>query len=147
VQYLIDNIDGVIATRAGYTGGTTNNPTYEDVSEGTTGHAESVEIIFDPKIISYKVLLDYFWRLHDPTQVDRQGSDEGTQYRSAIFYHTEEQKTIAEQSKKEFDKKKIFNRPAATQIVQAKEFYPAEEYHQDYFDKHPGLVCHALRLE
>jgi len=147
VQHLLDNVTGVVATRAGYTGGTIKDPTYEQVSTGKTAHAEAVEVVFDPKQISYKELLSYFWRLHDPTQVNRQGPDTGTQYRSAIFYHDEEQRRAAEESKKEFDAKKIFNHPAATQIVEAKEFYPAEEYHQEYFDKHPGFVCHALRKE
>jgi len=104
-----------------------------------------VQVVFDPKIISYQELLDYFWRLHDPTQENRQGPDVGSQYRSAIFYYTEEQRQIAEQSKEEFDAKKVFNASAVTQIIPASTFYPAEEYHQDYFDKNPGLVCHSLR--
>ena len=145
VQHLLENISGVISTTAGYTGGTVKNPTYEQVSSGTTGHAESVDVVFDPRIISYKQILDYFWRLHDPTQENMQGPDIGTQYRSAIFYHSEEQRVIAEESKAEFDAKKVFDKPAVTQIVPASAFYPAEDYHQDYFDKHPGLVCHALR--
>jgi peptide methionine sulfoxide reductase msrA/msrB len=147
VEKLLQDIPGVISATSGYTGGTTINPTYEQVSSGKTGHAEAVEVIFDPKIISYKEILDYFWRLHDPTQVDRQGPDIGTNYRSAIFYHSEEQRIIAEQSKKEFDAKKIFQTPAVTEIVPAGPFYPAEDYHQDYYDKNPGLVCHALRAK
>ena len=147
VQHLLDNISGVITTQAGYTGGITKNPAYEEVSTGTTGHAEAVEVVFDPKIITYKEILSYFWRLHDPTQENRQGPDIGTQYRSAIFYHSEEQRAIAEESKKEFDAKKIFSKPAVTEIVAATTFYPAEEYHQNYFDKNPGQVCHTLRKE
>ncbi len=145
VEKLLQDIPGVISATSGYTGGTTKNPTYEQVSSGKTGHAESVEVIFDPKVISYKELLDYFWRLHDPTQENRQGPDFGTQYRSAIFYYNEKQRAIAEKSKKEFDAKKVFSKPAVTQIVLATEFYPAEDYHQDYFDKHPGLTCHTIR--
>lgn len=147
VEKLLEDIPGAIDVVSGYTGGTTKNPTYKEVSTGMTGHAESVEVVFDPKIISYEEILDYFWRLHDPTQLDRQGPDHGSQYRSAIFYHNEEQHIIAEKSKAEFDAKKIFKDPAVTEIVPAGEFYRAEEYHQDYYDNHPGLVCHALRKE
>jgi peptide methionine sulfoxide reductase msrA/msrB len=147
VEKLLENISGVISATSGYTGGTTKNPTYEQVSSGKTGHAEAVQVLFDPSIISYKELLDYFWRLHDSTQLNQQGPDIGTNYRSAIFYHDEEQKKIAEQSKAEFDAKKIFAKPAVTEIVPASTFYPAEEYHQDYYDKHPGLTCHVLRSE
>ena len=147
VQYLLENISGVISTRVGYTGGTLTNPTYEQTSTGLTGHAESVEIIFDPKIISYSQLLNYFWRLHDPTTLNSQGPDFGSQYRSAIFYHSEEQKQIALQSKAAFDAKKIFKTPAVTQIVAAGPFFAAEEYHQNYVDKNPGYVCHLIRKE
>lgn len=145
VEELLSQIHGVIDATSGYTGGTAENPTYKQVSTGKTGHAESVQVIFDPSVISYKELLDYFWRLHDPTQENRQGLDVGTQYRSAIFYHTTAQREIAEQSKNEFDAKKIFSKPAVTEILPAGKFYKAEEYHQDYYDNHPGLVCHALR--
>lgn len=144
-QKLFENLSGVIAVTAGYSGGTTINPTYEEVSSGTTGHAESVQIIFDPAQISYRQLVDYFWRVHDPTQVDRQGPDVGTQYRSVIFYNSPEQQRIAEESKTAFAAKKVFDRPIATQIVPFKTFYPAEDYHQDYYKKHPGLVCHVVR--
>ncbi|MGV8087337.1 MAG: bifunctional methionine sulfoxide reductase B/A protein [Candidatus Woesearchaeota archaeon] len=147
VEKILEDIPGIIDVVSGYTGGITENPTYKQVSTGKTEHAESVQVTFDPNIITYEELLDYFWRLHDPTQEDRQGPDVGTQYRSVIFYHDEEQRIIAEDSKKAFDAKKIFNRPAVTQIVPAEQFYPAEEYHQDYYDNHPGLVCHALREE
>jgi peptide methionine sulfoxide reductase msrA/msrB len=147
VEKLLEDTKGVVSATSGYTGGTTVNPTYEEVSSGRTGHAEAVEVVFDPKVISYKELLDVFWRLHDPTQLNRQGPDVGTNYRSAIFYHSEEQKVIAEKSKAEFDKKKVFSKPAVTEIVKAGKFYPAEGYHQDYYANHPGLVCHALRKE
>lgn len=145
VEELLQQQEGVISATSGYTGGTTENPTYEQVLTGKTGHYESVLVVFDPNIITYKEVLDYFWRLHDPTQTDGQGPDIGTQYRSAIFYFNEKQKAIAEQSKKEFNNKHIFNKPAATIITKASTFYPAEEYHQDYYKKHPGLICHALR--
>ncbi|HIH32525.1 TPA: bifunctional methionine sulfoxide reductase B/A protein [Candidatus Woesearchaeota archaeon] len=147
VEKLLEEIPGVIDATSGYTGGTTKNPTYKQVSTGKTGHAEAVQVIFDPKVISYRELLDYFWRLHDPTQLNKQVPNIGSQYRSAIFYHNEQQRIIAEQSKKEFDEKNIFPNPAATEIVEFKEFYPAEEYHQDYYNKNPGLTCHALRNE
>lgn len=147
VEKILQDIPGVITAISGYTGGTVENPTYKQVSTGKTGHYEAVLVVFDPKIVSYNEILDYFWRLHDPTQEDGQGPDIGTQYRSAIFYFNEEQKRIAEQSKQEFDNKKIFTKPAATIITKATTFYSAEDYHQDYYDKNPGLVCHALRKE
>lgn len=147
VESLFQEQKGVIAAVSGYTGGTTKNPTYKEVSTGKTGYAESVLVIFDPKIISYKELVDIFWRIHDPTQVNKQGWDIGTQYRSAIFYFNDEQKEIALKSKEEFNAKKIFDKPAATEIVKAGKFYPAEEYHQDYGNNNPGYVCHALRDE
>lgn len=147
VEHLLKDVDGVLTTTVGYTGGFITNPTYKDVSTGTTGHAEAVRIVFDPNIITYKELLDYFWRLHNPTQVNRQGPDIGTQYRSVIFYYSEEQKEIAFQSKQEFDAKGIFDKPTATQIVKATEFFKGEEYHQDYIDKNPNTYCHTLRVE
>lgn len=147
VEYLLESQEGVIEAVSGYTGGKTEYPTYKEVSTGLTGHAESVLVIFDPNIISYDELLDIFWRLHDPTQKNRQGWDIGTQYRSAIFYFDEEQKELAEKSKDEFDAKKIFEKPAVTEITKASAFYPAEEYHQDYSDKNPSYVCHELRDE
>lgn len=147
VEYLLEDVDGIVNVASGYTGGTTKNPTYEEVSTGKTGHAEAVLVIFDPKVISYSEVLDLFWRLHNPTQVNRQGPDVGTQYRSAIFYMNEEQKEIAEKSKAEFDAKKVFDKPVATEIVLFKEFYNAEDYHQNYVKNHPGYVCHALRDE
>ncbi|PIN88711.1 peptide-methionine (S)-S-oxide reductase, partial [Candidatus Pacearchaeota archaeon CG10_big_fil_rev_8_21_14_0_10_35_13] len=123
VEYLLGNIDGVISTTSGYAGGGKENPTYKEVSSGKTGYAEAVLAVFDPEIISYKELLEYYWRLHDPTQKDQQGLDVGTQYRSAIFYYNEEQRMIAEKSKEEFDKKGIFDKPAVTEIVKLKKFY------------------------
>lgn len=147
VEYLLEEQEGVIEAISGYSGGVVNDPSYKAVSAGTTGHAESVYVIFDPRIISYKELLDVFWRLHDPTQLNRQGPDVGTQYRSAIFYLNDEQKKIAEKSKAKFDAKGIFDKSSVTQIVPFEEFYKAEEYHQDYVDKNPNYVCHELRDE
>jgi peptide-methionine (S)-S-oxide reductase len=130
-----DKLDGVISTTSGYTGGQKRNPTYEEVSSGGTGHAEAVEIVYDPSKVSYEKLLDVFWKNIDPLAKDRQFCDAGTQYRSAIFYHDETQKRLAEASKAEVQKR--FKQPFATQIVAASQFYPAEEYHQDYYKKNP----------
>jgi len=138
VEAAFQNVVGVIATHVGYTGGTTKNPTYKEVCSDTTQHAEAVEIEFEPKKISYKRLLDVFWKCHDPTQQNRQGPDVGTQYRSAIFYYSAEQKNQAEESKKALQK--TIKTKIATEIVKATEFYLAEEYHQKYFQKH-GKVC------
>lgn len=145
VQHLLDQIPGVLETRCGYIGGDTIDPTYRQVCEGTTNHAEAVEIVFDSDQVSYLEILNYFWRLHDPTQLNRQGPDYGTQYRSAIFYHSQAQKEEALQSKLNFDKSQVFTRPAVTQIVPAGVFYAAEEYHQKYFDKNGGESCHIFR--
>ncbi|MBI5443205.1 MAG: peptide-methionine (S)-S-oxide reductase MsrA [Deltaproteobacteria bacterium] len=130
-----DALEGVVSVRSGYTGGQTKNPTYEQVSSGMTGHAESVEILFDPKKISYARLLEVFWRNIDPTTPDRQFCDAGHQYRSAIFYHDAEQKRLAEESKRALEKSKPFPEPIVTEIVPASVFYPAEEYHQKYYRK------------
>jgi peptide methionine sulfoxide reductase msrA/msrB len=134
---------GVISTRAGYTGGHFKNPTYEDVCSDKTGHAESVEVIYDPAKISYEKLLEVFWSIHDPTTPDRQGPDRGSQYRSVIFFHTPEQQRLAELSKGKLEKSKRFRNKIVTEIVKAEEFYPAEEYHQQYYKKH-GMkpTCH-----
>ncbi len=130
-----DELEGVISTIAGYTGGTKKNPTYEEVSAGTTGHAEAVQITYDPTKISYEKLLDVFWRNIDPLTANAQFCDSGSQYRSAIFYHDEAQKNLAEASKKRLQSR--FKQPIVTEIVRATEFYPAEDYHQDYYKKNP----------
>lgn len=145
VEAILSRLDGVLETTVGYTGGHVENPTYSQVCTGQTGHAEAVQVVFDPTVISYEQLLDYFWRLHDPTTLNRQGPDVGSQYRSAIFYHTERQKEAAEKSKAELDRSGVFPRQAVTEIVPASTFYPAEEYHQDYFAKTGRPVCHTLR--
>lgn len=138
---------GVVSVRPGYAGGNFKNPTYEDVCSGKTGHAESVEIIYDPGKISYSQLLDVFWSIHDPTTVNRQGPDVGARYRSAIFFHTPAQEKLALDSKEKLEKSKRFKQRIVTEIVKAGEFYPAEEYHQDYYKKH-GLksTCHIPNL-
>jgi len=145
VESIFKQQRGVIETTAGYTGGTFPNPTYRDVSTGSTGHAEAVLVKYDPKILSYEYLLSLFWRMHNPTTPNQQGPDIGTQYRSAIFYHNEAQRTAALKSKEEFDRSGIYSRKAVTQIVPASTFYPAEDYHQDYFEKHGGPSCHVLQ--
>ena len=130
-----DELEGVISTISGYTGGSKKNPTYEQVSAGTTGHTEAVEITYDPKKVSYEKLLDVFWRNIDPLTANAQFCDSGSQYRSAIFYHDQAQKTLAEASKKRVQSR--FKQPIVTEIVQVSEFYPAEDYHQDYYKKNP----------
>ena len=133
VEEAFDGLKGVLSTKVGYTGGTKPNPTYKNVCSGDTGHAEVIEIHFDPKVISYKELLDIFWKIHDSTTINRQGPDVGTQYRSAIFIHSPEQKQIARASLEKIAPK--FDKPIVTQIIPATTFYEAEEYHQKYFKK------------
>ncbi|MBI5014714.1 MAG: peptide-methionine (S)-S-oxide reductase MsrA [Deltaproteobacteria bacterium] len=132
-----EKLDGVVSVTSGYTGGQKKDPTYEEVSAGATGHAESVEIVFDPRKVSYATLLDVFWHNVDPTVRDRQFCDVGSQYRTAIFYNGEEQKRLAEESKRALEASKRFSSPIATEISAASTFYPAEEYHQDYYRKNP----------
>jgi peptide-methionine (S)-S-oxide reductase len=140
VEAAFAEIDGVVETAVGYTGGHTVNPTYKQVCYEGTGHAEAVEVQFDPAQISYERLLDAFWELHDPTTLNRQGPDVGSQYRSAIFFHTPEQEQAALASKARAQGK--FRKPIVTEITPASEFYRAEEYHQKYFQKHGGAACH-----
>jgi peptide-methionine (S)-S-oxide reductase len=132
-----DELPGVISTTSGYTGGQTKNPTYEQVSSGGTGHAEAVEVVYDPSKITYARLLDVFWKNVDPITPNRQFCDIGTQYRSAIYYHNEEQKRLAEASRKELENSARFEQPIVTEIAAASPFYRAEEYHQDYYKKNP----------
>jgi peptide-methionine (S)-S-oxide reductase len=138
VEAAYQKINGVIKTIVGYMGGTTKNPSYEDVCTDKTGHAEVVQVQFDNKIVKYEELLDVFWKIHDPTQLNRQGFDIGTQYRSVIFYHNEKQKILAEKSKNKQEKSK---KQIVTEIVPAKEFYKAEEYHQNYLKKQGRASC------
>ena len=133
-EAIFARVDGVISVIPGYSGGSIKDPTYEQVCTGTTGHAEVAQVEFDPDIISYEKLLDIFWNTHDPTTLNRQGNDIGTQYRSAIFYHDEQQQQIAEKSKKELDKSPTFNDPIVTEIVPLDKFYPAENYHHQYYE-------------
>lgn len=137
MQGPFDFLDGVISSKAGYTGGNKENPTYDEVSSGTTGHTEAVEVTFDPQRVTYKELLEVFWRNVDPTTKDQQFADRGSQYRTAIFYHNNEQKQQAEQSKTELEKSGLFDKPIVTEILPVTTFYPAEEYHQDYYKKNP----------
>ena len=146
MEDILRKLDGVISTTVGYTGGTLANPKYPQVKTGTTGHAEAIEIVFDPKEISYETILGYFFKMHDPTTANRQGNDIGSQYRSAIFFHSPEQKATAERVKAQVDASGKWKRPIVTEIVPAQTFYPAEEYHQDYLEKNPGgYTCHFLR--
>lgn len=135
VEAVYQQLDGVLTTRVGYTGGEMPDPTYQDVCSGRTGHAEAVQIEFDPDQVSYRKLLEVFFSLHDPTQLNRQGPDTGTQYRSAIFYHDEQQHRIAREIIAELESEGRYPSPVVTQIVSAQEFWPAEEYHQSYFLK------------
>jgi peptide-methionine (S)-S-oxide reductase len=138
-------IKGVERIEPGYTGGTVPNPSYEQVSSGTTGHAEAAQIFFDPKVISYREILEIFFTMHDPTSLNRQGADVGTQYRSAIFYNSPEQKETAEKLIAEFTKEEIWNKPIVTAVEQLKVFYNAETYHKDYYKKHPKEpYCQAV---
>jgi methionine-S-sulfoxide reductase len=144
VEELVRKLPGVIGTTVGYTGGTLDKPRYEDVKTGRTGHAESIEIEFDPEKISYDDILDFFFRLHDPTTKNRQGNDVGTQYRSAIFVHDEKQREAAKKAIERAQEK--WPRPITTEIVDYTTFWPAEGYHQDYLQRHPhGYTCHYLR--
>ncbi len=137
MEEVFEGVDGVVSVTSGYTGGQQAHPSYEEVSAGGTGHAEAVEIVYDPSRVSYEKLLQVFWRNIDPTTPDRQFCDKGHQYRSAIFYHDETQHRLAEESKLAVEKTKKFKEPIVTEIVQASEFYPAEDYHQDFYKKNP----------
>jgi len=142
VEATFRQLPGVTATRVGYTGGHSNNPTYKDVCTNSTGHAEAVEVAFDPAKISYDQLLDVFWENHDPTQLNRQGPDWGTQYRSAIFFHSPEQEAAAKASKQKLEQAHRFSKPVVTQIVPAETFFEAEDYHQQYLEKRGLATCH-----
>jgi methionine-S-sulfoxide reductase len=146
VEELFRQMPGVTNTEVGYTGGKTENPRYEQVKTGSTGHAESIEIDFDPAKVTFEEILKYFFKLHDPTTANRQGNDIGSQYRSAIFYHDENQKLVAEKVKSLVDSSGAWKKPVVTEIVPASKFYAAEGYHQDYLQKEPrGYTCHWVR--
>jgi peptide methionine sulfoxide reductase msrA/msrB len=142
VEEYFSRVKGVIKSESGYTGGTKKNPTYEEVCTGKTGHAESVRVIFDSKVVSYERLLQHFWEIHDPTSVNKQGNDIGSQYRSAIFYTNPEQERTAKASLERLSKSGKYSQQIVTEILPAKEFYLAEEYHQDYLKKNPDGYCH-----
>jgi peptide-methionine (S)-S-oxide reductase len=144
-EAIFQRLNGVIKVSSGYSGGSVPNPTYEEVSTGTTGHAECCQIIYDPSVISYDELLEVFWKTHDPTSLNRQGNDVGTQYRSVIFYHSEEQKEKAEHYKAALNDTGAFNKPIVTSIEPFKNFYSAEDYHQKYFEYNPGqMYCRLV---
>lgn len=146
MEEILRRIPGVLRTSVGYSGGSTTYPTYEEVCTGRTGHAEAIEVEFDPTRLKYEELLNYFFRMHDPTTLNRQHNDVGTQYRSAIFYTSDGQKEIAEQVKARWNSSGKFKRPIVTEITAAGTFYPAEDYHQKYLVKNPGgYNCHVLR--
>lgn len=142
VEVTFRNTPGVKDAIVGYTGGSTENPTYEEVCSDRTGHAEAILVTYDPAKVSYDDLLEVFWANHDPTTLNRQGPDVGSQYRSAIFYHSEEQRAAAEASKRQQDQSGRFRRPIVTEIVPAATFYPAEDYHQRYLEKRGLASCH-----
>jgi peptide-methionine (S)-S-oxide reductase len=137
LEAVYDELKGVDSVVSGYSGGHVDHPTYRQVTSGTTGHAEVVQITFDPEVVSYKELLEIFFTIHDPTTLNRQGPDVGTQYRSAIFYHSAEQQAIAEEILREIESAKLWNDPIVTEITPFESFFPAEEYHQDYFKRNP----------
>ena len=142
VEATFRQLPGVVSTRVGYTGGTLSNPTYKDVCTDRTGHAEAVEVEYDPSKLSYEKLLDVFWENHDPTQLNRQGPDWGTQYRSAIFFTSPEQEAAAKASKERLEKSGRYGKPIVTQIVPESTFYEAEDYHQQYLEKRGLASCH-----
>lgn len=146
LEHLLSKLSGIVTTQVGYTGGSKANVRYEEVKKGNTGHAEAIQVLFDPKKVSYEAILLQFFRAHDPTTKDRQGNDRGSQYRSAIFYSSDEQRKIAEKVIKRVDLSKKWGAPAVTQVIQAHEFYRAEDYHQEYLIKNPdGYTCHFIR--
>jgi len=142
VEDAFRQVKGVKSTTVGYTGGATKNPTYKEVCTDRTGHAEAVEVEFDPARVTYQDLLTVFWKSHDPTTLNRQGPDVGTQYRSAIFFHDADQEKVARDSKAVLEAKHAYNRPIVTQILPATDFYRAEDYHQQYFEKQGIRSCH-----
>jgi methionine-S-sulfoxide reductase len=146
VEELLRDLPGVVSTRVGYTGGRAENPVYEQVKTGATGHAEAIEVVFDPAKLKYGALLDFFFRLHDPTTPNRQGNDVGTQYRSAVFWLNPAQKAEAEAAIKRAAASGRWKRPIATSVEKFSRFWPAEDYHQDYLRKNPGgYTCHYIR--
>lgn len=145
VEAIFQQLEGVESVASGYSGGAVENPTYKDVCTGTTGHAEVCQVTFRPDVLTFEQLLEVFWRTHDPTTLNQQGADVGTQYRSAIFYHNEKQKAVAEEYKKKLDESGAFSGPIVTEITPYKNFYKAEDYHQNYFRDNPNQgYCRAV---
>lgn len=145
LEAAYDQLKGVEKVESGYAGGSVNDPTYQQVCTGTTGHAEVVQITFDPSVVSYRELLEVFFTIHDPTTLNRQGADVGTQYRSAIFYHSPEQKAVAESVMAELGAEKIWDNPIVTELAPLDTFYPAEDYHRDYYERNPTQpYCQAV---
>lgn len=147
VEAVFQELKGVQSVTSGYIGGKIKNPSYREVCSGLTGHAEACQIVFDPSVISYDELLEAFWAAHDPTTLNRQGADQGTQYRSAIFYHNEQQKLLAESYKKKLNDEKAFSNPVVTEITAASVFYKAEDYHQNYFNDNGNAPYCTLVIE
>lgn len=144
-EAIFTRLKGVISAKPGYSGGEIDNPTYEQVSQGVTGHAESIQIEFDPTMISFDKLLDIFWNTHNPTTPNQQGADKGSQYRSVIFYHDENQKKLAEKSKEEFEKSGVYKDKVVTEIVPFKNFWEAEDYHKNYFERNKNaMYCNLV---
>ena len=141
IEAAFQKVNGTISTCVGYTGGHFKNPTYKDVCSGTTGHAEAVLVEYDPSKVTYNELLNIFWKIHDPTTLNRQGPDIGSQYRSAIFYHSEEEEKLANEFKRKLEESKTFKNKIVTEIVKATTFYKAEDYHQNYYEKHGISSC------
>lgn len=147
VEAVYQQLKGVIKVTSGYSGGARENPTYDQVCSGATGHAEVCQIVYDPSVISYKELLEVFWTVHDPTTLNRQGADVGTQYRSVIYYHNDEQKQLAEHYKAELDKSGAFKDPVVTEISAYTKFYSAEKYHQDYYNNNKNQPYCSFVIE
>lgn len=147
IEAIFDDLKGVIGAESGYSGGTVPDPTYEQVCTGKTGHAEVVQVTFDPQVVSYEDILRIFFTIHDPTTLNRQGNDIGTQYRSVIFYHDEKQKRIAEEALKEIESKKIWDDPIVTELSPFSAFYKAEGYHQEYFANNPNQPYCRIVIE
>ena len=147
IEAIFGELRGVEKVESGYAGGKTANPSYEQVSTGTTGHAESVQVTFNPDVITFKEILEIFFTMHDPTTMNRQGADVGTQYRSVIFYHSDEQRKVAEQVIKEFTEAKVWRAPIVTQLEPFKAFYPAEDYHKDYYHHHEDQPYCSIIIE
>jgi len=145
IETIFQELKGVESVTSGYSGGETLNPTYKEICTGTTGHAEVVQIAYNPDVISYKELLEVFWEIHDPTTLNRQGNDVGTQYRSVVYYHNEEQKKEAEFYKKQLNEAGVWKAPVVTEVTEFDRFYPAEDYHQDYYNQNSNQpYCHFV---